>query len=100
MADQAHGNQARGDAATTTTDHEAIRRWAEARGGQAAAVKGTHTEDDAGILRIDFGEPEAGLEPVTWEEFFRTFKDRTLAFLHQEEIDGQQSRFFKLVRRH
>ncbi|WP_119679930.1 hypothetical protein [Indioceanicola profundi] len=90
---------ARGSEAQTTTDHETIRKWAEARNGRPASVKGTHKGDDGGILRIDFDEQEEGLEPITWDEFFKTFEDRELAFLYQDEIDGNKSRFFKLVSR-
>jgi len=94
---------ARGTGAITTTDHETIRRWAEERGGHPASVKGTAKGDDGGILRIDFDEPsgeaDEGLEPIGWDRFFKTFEDRKLAFLHQEEIDGHKSRFFKLVSR-
>jgi hypothetical protein len=90
---------ARGSDANTTTDHDTIRRWAEARGGRPASVKGTHKKDDAGILRFDFGEPEESLEEISWDEFFRTFEDRKLALLYQDEIEGQKSRFFKLVNR-
>lgn len=89
-----------GAGAVKTTDHAAIRRWAESRGGRPAAVRGTQGDDDAGILRIDFGEPEPNLEPVGWDEFFHTFEERGLAFLHQDRTaDGGQSRFFRLVRR-
>jgi hypothetical protein len=37
-----------------TTDHTVIRKWAEARGGQPATVKGTESHGEAGFLRIDF----------------------------------------------
>lgn len=84
----------------TTVDHETIREWAEERDGVPAAVAATHADDDAGILRIDFGEPEEGLEEISWDEFFETFEDRKLAFLYQEETkDGSVSRFFKFVTR-
>ena len=79
--------------AARTRDHNAIRRWAEARGGHPAMVEGTE------ILRIDFGEPEDKLKRVSWEQFFRVFDDRDLEFLHQHETqDGGKSRFFKFVR--
>ena len=53
-------------AAETTTDHDAIRRWAEARGAQPAAARGTGG-GDAGVLRLDFddGEPDEGLERIS-----------------------------------
>lgn len=83
--------------ATTTTDHEKIRRWAEARGGRPAKVRGA---SEGGILRIDFGEPEEGLQEIEWDEFFSIFDDNDLAFLHQDRTgDGKESRFSKFVNR-
>ena len=53
------------------------------------------------ILRVDFGEPEEGLEPIEWDQFFEIFDDRKLAFLYQEKTeDGGKSRFSKFVARH
>lgn len=86
----------------TTTDHDEIRKWVEGRGGKPASVKGTGSEGEAGVLRIDFpgyGD-ETSLEEIGWEEFFQKFEESELAFLYQDETaDGQQSRFFKFVRR-
>jgi hypothetical protein len=83
--------------ATTTTDHETIRKWAEDRGGNPAKVD---TGGEGGILRIDFGEPEESLEQISWEEFFKIFDDNDLAFLYQEETGGGgTSRFNKFVER-
>jgi hypothetical protein len=81
---------------TTTTDHDEIRKWAEERGGRPSVVR-THSE--GGILRIDFQEPDENLEAISWEEFFRIFEERKLAFLYQEEKSGHKSRFNKLVNR-
>lgn len=84
----------------TTTDHATIRKWAESRDGRPARVKGTESRDGAGILRIDFSEPEESLEEISWDEFFETFEDRQLAFLYQDKTaEGKTSRFFKFVRR-
>jgi len=84
----------------TTTDHDAIRQWVESRQGRPTRVKGTGDEHGEGILRIDFAEPDEKLEEISWEEFFETFDDRALAFLHQDKTaDGKTSRFFKFVRR-
>jgi hypothetical protein len=84
----------------TTTDHDTIRKWAEARGGRPARVKGTEDRSGEGILRFDFAEPDEKLEPISWEEFFKTFDDRKLALIYQERTsDGKQSRFAKFVRR-
>ncbi len=85
----------------TTTDHDQIRQWAEARGGKPAAVKQTGGGDDPGILRIMFqGGDNESLEEISWDEFFQKFEDNKLAFLYQEETKGgKESRFFKFVRR-
>jgi len=84
----------------TTTDHDSIRKWAEARGGQPTRVRGTEGKDGSGILRIDFDKPEESLEQISWEDFFETFEDRELAFLYQDKTaDGHTSRFFKFVHR-
>lgn len=86
-----------------TTDHDTIRTWAESRDGKPAAVAETHRKGDAGILRILFSDEaeEDGLEAVPWDEFFKTFDDRGLAFLYQEETKGggSPSRFHKFVDR-
>jgi hypothetical protein len=82
--------------AKTTTDHETIRKWAKARGGKPARVKGTGDVNDPGLLRLDFGEPEEGLEAISWEEFFDKFEESNLALLYQDEPDN---RFNKLVGR-
>jgi hypothetical protein len=80
-------------AEATTTDHEAIRAWVEDRNGRPAAVR---TDEEGGILRIDFGDADETLEPIEWGEFFRIFDDNNLAFLYQEE---GRSRFNKFVER-
>ena len=82
---------------STTTDHDEIRKWAEARDGHPAMVK---TGGKGGILRIDFGEPEDNLTEVSWEEFFEVFDENKLAFLYQDKThDGGTSRFNKFVER-
>ena len=80
-----------------TTSHEVIRQWAEERDGVPATVEGTEHGDRAGVLRFDFGERTDKLRHITWEEWFRTFDERHLNFLYQEERkDGRQSTFFRL----
>jgi hypothetical protein len=89
--------------AVKTTDHKTIRKWVEERGGRPARVADTgeqRGEGSGGILRIDFREPDASLEQISWGEFFQTFDRNELAFLYQEETaGGDKSRFFKFVRR-
>ena len=85
----------------TTTDHDVIRAWAEARGGAPAAVDNTgNSSGDTGILRIEFRDDSGDLDQVDWEPFFRTFDGRKLAFVYQEHTsDGSTSRFNKFVSR-
>lgn len=86
--------------AQTTTDHAAIRKWAEKRGGHPATVTTTGDEAKAGILRLDFGPKDENLSAISWDQFFQKFDKEKLAFLHQEKTaDGHVSRFHKFVER-
>lgn len=84
-----------------TTDHEEIRRWAEARSGKPACVRGTGGRGDIGMLRLEFpGGKDEKLQPISWEDWFEKFDERGLALLVQDKTaGGQQSRFNKLVSR-
>ena len=87
--------------ATTTTNHDEIRKWAEKRGGHPAIVADTERNGrGGGILRIDFDEPggndDTRLRRISWEEFFEVFDENDLAFLRQDE---GASRFNKFVAR-
>jgi hypothetical protein len=91
-----------GHSSKVTTDHEEIRRWVEARGGWPARVKGTGDDDDPGLIRIDFPgySGEESLEPISWDEWFRKFDERKLAFVYQDTTaTGEKSFFNKLVSR-
>ena len=86
----------------TTTDHKKIKQWVEDRGGYPATVKNTGSEDEPGLLRIDFPgySGENSLERISWEDFFDKFDEKNLAFLYQDEMrSGEESRFFKFVSR-
>lgn len=91
--------------ATKTTDHDTIRKWVEERGGCPARVDAPGHKQGGGILRIDFDDPggdesDESLEHIQWDEFFRTFDENDLAFLHQDKTaDGETSRFNKFVSR-
>ena len=88
--------------AKTTTDHETIRKWCEARGGSPARVKSTGNGGDPGILRVDFPgfSGKGSLESIEWSEFFDWFDKNELAFIYQDRTrGGQPSRFNKLVSR-
>lgn len=76
------------------TDHDEIRKWVEKNKGRPAAVKGTGKGKDPGILRIDFQEPDEGLEEIEWDVWFEAFEKNKLALLRSED-----TRFNKLVSR-
>lgn len=83
-----------------TRDHDRIRRWVEERGGWPATVASTHSDDDAGLIRLDFPGYSGGdsLERISWEEWFRKFDDSGLVLLHQESLaSGEKSNFNKLI---
>ena len=71
----------------TTTDHEAIRRWAEERGGRPALA--LEQQDQPLGLRIEFPEDREGAEellrPISWDEFFQKFDEDNLVFLYRDE---------------
>jgi hypothetical protein len=88
--------------ATATTDHKVIRKWVESRKGHPAVVRATHGDKagNSGLLRIDFGKPEASLQEIDWDDFFETFDTHELAFLYQDKTaSGDESRFHKFVSR-
>lgn len=84
--------------AKVTTDHDTIRRWAEAHGGKPAVVRRTHGDHGIGIIRLMFPEaPQSShenLEEIAWDEFFRQFDEAELALLYEED-----SLFSKIVGR-
>ncbi|MDI6853042.1 MAG: hypothetical protein QME75_05485 [Deltaproteobacteria bacterium] len=86
-----------------TTNHATIRKWAEARGGVPASVKGTEKGgEEAGLLRIHFPKysDDKDLKEISWDEFFQKFEEAKLSFLYQDKTkSGEQSRFSKFVRR-
>lgn len=96
----ASGSRRSNSSAKRTRDHDQIREWAEARGGQPTCVLGTGGGGDTGLLRIDFpGYSGAGsLNPISWDEFFEKFDEKGLTFLYQDKTaGGKQSRFNKFV---
>jgi hypothetical protein len=89
--------------AHTLTDHETIRRWAEARGARPARMRNngraslTAIADDI-CLDIPGTSPEGALEPISWHEWFRKFDDAALALLI-ESAHRQPSTFNLLIKR-
>ena len=95
--------------ARRTTDHDEIRRWAEARNGKPARIlRLANAPNDDVALRIDFPEAEededededADREELSWDEFFEQFDEKRLAFVYYEDsVAGEPSRFNELVSR-
>ena len=86
--------------AKTTTDHNLIRKWAEARGAKPASVEGTGRKGEPGVLRLDFDPKDKELNEISWADFFEKFEKEKLAFLYQARTaDGSVSRFHKFVQR-
>lgn len=83
----------------TTTDHNTIKRWVEARQGRPSVV--TKNARETEILRIDFPSyEEENLRPVSWEKWFEIFERNKLALVYQERTkEGKQSNFNKIVDR-
>lgn len=86
-----------------TTDRDTIRRWVEKRRGRPAAIRARSRGDyEAAPPRIDFPEYRSTgvLRRISWDEFFRKFEEKQLAFVYQDETPtGEMSRFFRFVYR-
>jgi hypothetical protein len=84
------------------TDHDEIKRWAEARRAKPACVKGTGGKNDPGMIRLDFPgfSGSESLQHISWDEWFKAFDENDLALLVQDETaEGARSNFNKLVSR-
>lgn len=84
------------------TDHDRIRRWAEARKARPACITGPGGDHGSGRIRLDFPDVVGGdsLEAIGWDEWFRQFDAHHLALLIQEETpDGQRNNFNTLISR-
>jgi hypothetical protein len=88
--------------ATPITDHDRIRKWAEARRARPACVIGTGGRRDPAMIRFDFPRVRGSetLQAISWAEWFKAFEENRLALLVDEETeDGKKSNFNKLVSR-
>lgn len=84
------------------TDHDQIRRWAEERGATPTAVRRTESDEDVGIIRLDFPNYSGAgsLDEISWDEWFDKFDEKNLALLVQDQMaNGKASNFNKLVSR-
>lgn len=84
-----------------TADHKEIRKWAEARGGQAAVIKNAVGAATPGEPRFKFAaEEDRMLGAVAWEDFFREFDRRKLAMLYISHPESEdEDTFFRFVDR-
>src|SRR5690242_9821024 len=99
---QVHRREAMARKSRVLTDHDEIRSWAEERGAQPACVRGTGSEEDVGMIRLDFpGYSGAdSLEPIEWDEWLQKFDENSLALLVEDETaSGEQSNFNKIIGR-
>jgi hypothetical protein len=75
-----------------------IKSWADERKAVPATV-GRRDNDRPRTLRFDFpanGESRR-LEPIDWDAWLGTFRERDLVFIYQERRrDGRESNFFRL----
>jgi hypothetical protein len=81
-----------------TTNHDVIRRWAEARGARPATIAGTERQGRPGVLTFNMpGYRESSrIREVSWDDWFRTFDERGVNLIYQEQLrDGRQSNFFR-----
>lgn len=80
----------------TTTDHATIKRWADAHDGIPTRIKGTDDGDGGGVLRIHFpdaSDADDEFEEISWDDFFATFDESELAFLHSTDEDSTFNKF-------
>ncbi|WP_363229504.1 hypothetical protein [Mesorhizobium sp.] len=70
----------------TTSNHEVIRAWIEAREGRPAVVA---TAGKVATLRVDFGAGDEDLRPIEWEDFFKVMDDNNLARSPGHDRGGQ-----------
>jgi hypothetical protein len=81
------------------TDHETIRRWAEARGMEPACCADTEQRDPGEAIRLQpCGAARSALRRVSWHEWFRTF-DRYELVLLIENAARQPSALHRIVPR-
>lgn len=83
-------------------DRETTRRGAEERGEAPSPVSSTRSEDDPGLIRLDFpGYSDArALKEISWSDRFHMFAENDLALYHQETTgDGTRSNFNRLIKK-
>lgn len=86
----------------TTTDHDTIRKWAQQHGGKPARIVGTGAKDpheNAGLIRIEFREPNDKFEEIEWDDFFNQMDENGLAMILQHQhADGSPTTFNRFIK--
>lgn len=76
-----------------TKDHT-IKKWVEERNGKPTIIKDTDAKGkNEGVLRIRFDEHTEELKPISWDEFFKIFDKRKVAFLYDEDKESTFNKF-------
>jgi hypothetical protein len=81
----------------TTSDHEEIRAWADARNASPATERGAAAGTPIRVLRFRFSHtPPEHVEPIDWTSWFQTFDSLRLRFVYVEPADGSRTDEFQL----
>jgi Rho termination factor, N-terminal domain len=100
QTDSAPAGGDHGDDRRTTSDHEEIRAWAEARGAVPATDEGAWDGAQPGALRFRFPHsPTENLQQIDWLIWFRTFDNRRLMFIYRDPAHGSRTNEFELQHR-
>ncbi len=75
----------------STTDHNTIKTWVEARKGKPGLAKGNNDTGRAGgLLRIIFpGDGSENVDKLPWDKFFTIFDENNLKFVYTDEPEGE-----------
>lgn len=93
-------------------DHDAIREWAEARGGYPMSMEVPDGTRSRTLLEITFGQhmlnadhnegpdqPTGGYSLVSWDDWFAEFDRQALAIKVRDEVPGVLDNDFEFVAR-
>lgn len=95
------------DDVVTTDDPEVIRQWAARHDAEPATGEATpsgpatvNVQDGGAGIRFNF-PAVSSYRPITWDEWFRHFKQHDLMFVYETDVPGQPPRSrYRLVPRH
>ena len=79
----------------STSNHDEIRKWAEAHNALPAEFASTSHDGEPRILGFILpAQPPGDLEKVSWEQFFAVFDMTGLALVYRQ---GDGSNFYEIV---